>query len=86
MNKPIGHVEAWEHFYKSFRNSEAWQELSFEERNRLITADRDSRGERSDKSGKPLHLGFNRVAAMLNKYAPGQYEVINVRGFIVKEK
>lgn len=83
MNLPITHLEAWQHFYQDFKKSDAWHSLTAAERNQLITADRDSRGERADKYGKPLHLGFKRVAAMLSKYAPGVYEVIEIRGFIV---
>ena len=83
MDSPITHLEAWTRFYQTFRKSDAWHDLTAAERNRLITADRDSRGERIDTNGNVLHLGFKRVAALLSKYAPGEYEVVEVRGFII---
>ena len=85
MEIPVTHIQAWEHFYRKFKGSPGWDKLTAKDKNVLIVADRDSRGERKDKNGKPFGLGFLRVERILKRYAPDVYECVNVRGFIVHE-
>lgn len=86
MDIPITHLAAWHHFYQNFRSSPEWDKISDAEKNALIVADRDSRGERLDPKGKQYGLGFKRVERLLTRYAPGVYEPVKIQGFILVAK
>ena len=85
MEIPKTHIEAWNHFYSRFKGTAEWHALNDKQRNTLINADRDSRGARMGRDKKPLRLGYARVRALLSLHAPGVYEPIEVRGFIIHE-
>lgn len=81
----LDHIAAWQHFYTAFRGSPEWNSLTAKEKNRLILADKDSRGERDKIAGRKMTLGFIRVERILKKYAPGRYAVVRVLAFEVIE-
>lgn len=67
--------------------AEAWQDFMVEvwplvraglnrnERREVSTAQRDFEGKRNDRSGKPITLGPERIARLLERFAPGRYRV-----------
>lgn len=73
MEKTLSPSEAWADFYAWIKAPERWQALSDSERNRLITADRDSKGERKRTSGSAYGLGIERLESILGQFAPGRY-------------
>jgi hypothetical protein len=72
--------EAWDDFYRvvypAIRSGLKWHE-----KNRIITANRDRKGLRNRPSGGVIGLGADRIAAILNRYAPGRYGFETVSRF-----
>lgn len=66
--------EAWRDFYDHVR-PEIWPTLSRNERRDINTAQRDFQGLRLDRSGATIRLGAERVARLLDRFAPGRYGV-----------
>lgn len=67
--KQMTPLEAFEDFLKWVHSSGRWGELTNAEKNRIITARRDSqllRGERH-------RLGADRIRKVLGNFAPGRY-------------
>lgn len=65
---------AWADFYERVR-PEIWTDLTRNERRDINTAQRDFLGTRKDKNGVVLKLGAERVATLLERFAPGVYGV-----------
>lgn len=65
---------AWLDFYERVR-PEIWAGLSRDDRRDINTAHRDFLGTRKRKDGVVLKLGAERVATLLERFAPGQYGV-----------
>ena len=67
MNKKhLTPLEAWADFYLNYKESKPAE---------LYIAQQTSEGRvLQPKSGKPKVLGPLRIARLLNKYAPGQYD------------
>ena len=72
--KTMNEREAWQDFYEHVR-PEIWAGLSRNERRDINTAHRDFKGRRKDRHGAPLVLGAERVARLLDRFAPGRYGV-----------
>ena len=66
--------QAWRDFYDRVRPG-IWGGLSRNERRDIGTAERDFHGKRLDRHGQPIRLGAARVARLLDRFAPGLYEV-----------
>lgn len=73
MEEKLTPAEAWANFFEWIQAAERWAKLSYAQRNRLIIADRDSRGERKRVSGTVYSLGVERMEKILNEFAPGRY-------------
>ena len=74
--------EAWADFYERVRPA-IWSGLSRNERRDIHTAQRDFLGLRKDRHGATVRLGADRVARLLERFAPGQYGVERVVRFWV---
>jgi hypothetical protein len=74
MEKQMTPAEAWQDFmsavWPSVRNS-----MTRNERREISTAQRDFEGKRNDRYGKPISLGPERIARLLERFAPGRYRV-----------
>lgn len=66
--------EAWADFYERVR-PDIWDGLTRNERRDISTAQRDYLGLRKDRYGTVVKLGDERVAKMLERFAPGRYGV-----------
>jgi len=75
--------EAWADFFEHVRPA-IWAGLSRNERRDIDTAQRDFLGLRKDRHGAPVRLGADRVARLLERFAPGRYGVERVVRFWVK--
>lgn len=64
--------EAWSDFYDHVR-PDIWSGLSRNERRDINTAQRDFMGLRKDRRGEVIRLGPERVAKLLERFAPGRY-------------
>jgi len=74
MEKQMTTAQAWADFFLWIKAPARWSELSHKQRNRLILADRDSRGvRRRPNGGTPYSLGEGRMEKIFNEYAPGRY-------------
>lgn len=78
----MGAQEAWADFYERVRPA-IWSSLSRNERRDIHTAQRDFMGLRKDRHGSPIVLGAERVARLLDRFAPGRYGVERVVRFWV---
>jgi hypothetical protein len=65
---------AWLDFYERVR-PDIWAGLTRNERRDINTAQRDYLGLRKGKDGVALKLGAERVATLLERFAPGRYGV-----------
>lgn len=65
---------AWRDFFEHVR-PDIWPDLTRNERRDINTAERDYNGLRKDKSGAVVKLGAERVARLLERFAPGRYGV-----------
>lgn len=72
--------EAWADFYEHVRPG-IWAGLSRNERRDINTAQRDFEGLRRDRKGAVIVLGPERVANLLERFAPGRYGVERVVRF-----
>ena len=75
--------QAWADFYSHVRPV-IWAGLGRNERRDISTAQRDYLGLRKDRNGAPVALGAERVARLLDRFAPGRYGVERVVRFWVK--
>lgn len=75
-------AQAWAHFYEHVRPA-IWAGLTRDERRDINTAQRDYLGLRKDRKGEPVALGADRVARLLDRFAPGKYGVERVVRFWV---
>lgn len=76
--------EAWRDFYEKVRPG-IWGGLSRNERRDINTAERDYQGLRRRRDGSVVQLGPERVARLLERFAPGRYGVEYRVVFWVKE-
>ena len=82
---PLTPSEAWKHFWENVKPT-IWTDLDNKQKNRLITAERDSRGLRKDnRSGKALNLGPDRIEKLLTEFADGHYRIEKHIVFYVKQ-
>lgn len=65
---------AWRDFYDNFLPS-IRKGLSRKDAQAIDTAERDFHGLRKNKDGKVYVLGPDRVGRMLERMAPGRYEI-----------
>lgn len=72
--------EAWADFYDRVR-PDIWALLSRNDRRDINTAQRDYHGLRKDRKGQVIILGPERVAKLLERFAPGRYGVERVVRF-----
>lgn len=80
----MDHRQAWRHFYDSMRPG-IWANLSLNDRRDINTAERDYQERRiNPKTGVAFKLGAERVARLLDRFAPGRYGVERVVRFWVK--
>lgn len=74
--------EAWLDFYTHIR-PDIWAGLNRNERRDINTAQRDYLGLRRNKAGDVVKLGPDRVARLLERFAPGRYGVeVEVRFWV----
>lgn len=66
--KQLTPIEAWDNFYQNF---ECEGKTPIE----LVVAQATRNGRQYNKEGQPKRLGANRIARLLEKYAPGKYEL-----------
>lgn len=74
--------EAWADFFEHVRPG-IWAGLSRNDRRDIHTAQRDFLGLRKDRHGASVRLGAERVARLLERFAPGRYRVERVVRFWV---
>ena len=74
--------QAWQDFYEQVRPV-IWENLSRNDRRDINTAQRDFLGQRRDRGGAVITLGPERVARLLERFAPGRYRVERVVRFWV---
>lgn len=65
---------AWRDFFENVR-PDIWPDLTRNERRDINTAQRDYKGLRKDRGGAVVKLGAERVAKLLERFAPGRYGV-----------
>lgn len=76
--------EAWRDFFDNVRPN-IWDGLTRNERRDINTAERDYNGLRRYPNGSAIQLGPERVARLLERFAPGRYGVEYLVIFWVKE-
>lgn len=76
--------QAWQDFYLHVRPV-IWDNLSRNYRRDINTAQRDFLGQRRDRGGAVINLGPERVARLLERFAPGRYGVERLVRFWVEE-
>ena len=71
-------MQAWEHFWENVKPA-IWESLNKSQKNKLIVADRDTRGLRTDSRNKEkkLKLGPIRIERLLNEFAPNKYRFVH---------
>jgi len=76
--KHLSPLEAWDEFYRNFK-------CDGKTPGELIVAQATRNGKQvQPKSGKPKELGAKRIARLLDKYAPGEYEFHEGSPYFIK--
>ena len=66
-------------FYAYISQPHIWQTISKEERAALYQAKHTAKGK-VQRRNKPVQIGVERLKSLMDKYAPGRYEIsVSVR-------